>query len=94
MGDEYFRVISQSYHIFSDASRDALGASCYSLTNYLAGPPTVRLLFSKCRVTPKGKNSMKTIPRLELASNLLATEVAQKVGKSYGIPDVKSVFTF
>ena len=92
--DERFQVLSQEYHCFSDASQTALGAVCYSLTHYLKGPPTVRQIFAKGRITPKGKGKIKTIPRLELTAALLATEVAGKVSQSFDLPDVKSKFTY
>ena len=74
---DFFTVLSQEYHVFADASAAAYGAVCYSLTNYLNGPPTCRQVYAKGRVTPKGKGVAKTIPRLELAAGLLATEVAK-----------------
>ena len=68
---------------------EALGAYCYSVTHYLVGPPTVRLIFSKGRITPKGKTSIGTIPRLELASNLLGKEVVH-----YRLPFTKLFFEY
>ena len=62
MTDGIFKVIFQTYHVFADASKMALGAVCYSLTHYMSGPPTARLVFAKGRVTPKGKSAAKTIP--------------------------------
>ena len=90
----FCEIVLREFHVFSDASRNTLGAVYYSATYSLQGPTCVRQLFAKVLIAPKGKQEIKTIPRLELCASLIGTEVAKKVASASELKDARSDFHF
>ncbi|XP_064479221.1 uncharacterized protein LOC135392441 [Ornithodoros turicata] len=74
------QVLSQSVHVFCDASLQAYGAVAYIRSQYADGSCTVQLLLSKSRVAPL---KSITLPRLELLGALLGTRLCNYVNQSF-----------
>uniref|UniRef100_A0A1B0CT72 DUF5641 domain-containing protein n=2 Tax=Lutzomyia longipalpis TaxID=7200 RepID=A0A1B0CT72_LUTLO len=68
------------FHVFSDASQLAYGATIFVVTEDLSGNICSRLLTAKSRVAPI---KVLTIPRLELCGALLASELAATIQPIY-----------
>ena len=68
---------TKEFHSFGDASEAAIGAAAY--TAYTEGTRTSHLLCAKSRVAPLEK---QTLPRLELASSLLAATLGDYIIQS------------
>ena len=64
-------------HIFCDASEQAYGAVAYEVQN-----GQISLIAAKTRVAPAPKRAL-SIPRLELLSNLIATELGRYILKQH-----------
>ena len=69
---------TKELHLFGDASEAAIGAAAYIVTEK-EGTRTSHLLCAKSRVTPLEK---QTLPRLELASSLLADTLGDYIIQS------------
>lgn len=74
---------SDTVHVFSDASKDAIAAAAYLKTYDVNGFPTLSFLLGKTKVAP---SKATTIPRLELCGAVLATELAGIISKELQIP--------
>jgi hypothetical protein len=66
-------------HVFCDGSEIGYGAVVYLKSTNSLGFVNTKLLFSKARLTPLNRNTLKTTPRIELCSAKLGVELAQKV---------------
>jgi hypothetical protein len=67
--------VEHEVHIFSDASKDAIGAVAYLRTKDLAyGKVHISYIMGKSKVAPKHGH---TIPRLELCAAVLAVEIGE-----------------
>ena len=76
---EDFGTITQTeIHVFSDASKDAIGASVYLRLIGNKGEISTTLLFGQSRVAPAQSTS---IPRLELCAAVLAVQAGARVLK-------------
>ena len=70
------KVVSRQLHLFADASAEGMCAAAYIRLVDESGKVAVRLLASRCRVSPLKK---LTIPRLELNAALMAARLAKKL---------------
>lgn len=61
-------------HVFSDATKEAIGAVSYLKIFDINGKSQVSFVLGKAKVAPSHSN---TIPRLELCAAVLAVEIAQ-----------------
>ena len=71
-------IVRREIHAFSDASKDAIGASIYLRLFNDRGEICTALLFGQSRVTPAQTTS---IPRLELCAAVLASQAVNKIVK-------------
>ncbi len=66
-------------HVFCDGSEKAYGATAYVKFVYADDSVSTALLASKSRLTPLNNSTLKTVPRIELASGKLAVELSCKL---------------
>ena len=71
-------IVRREIHAFSDASKDAIGASIYLRLFNDRGEICTALLFDQSKVAPAQTTS---IPRLELCSAVLASQAVNKMVK-------------
>ncbi|XP_017465034.1 PREDICTED: uncharacterized protein LOC108358305 [Rhagoletis zephyria] len=76
-------------HVFSDASEKAYGAAIYIRSELDEGRVQVRLLCAKSRVAPL---KLQTIPRLELCTSVLGTQLTTRVKSDLKLDDVATYF--
>ena len=72
------KTIRREIHTFSDASKDAIGASIYLRLFNDEGEICTALLFGQSKVAPAQTTS---IPRLELCATVLASQAVHKIEK-------------
>ena len=73
---DFGRVIRREIHAFSDASKDAIGASVYLRLFNQNGEICTALLFGQSKVAPAQTTS---IPRLVLCAAVLATQAVARI---------------
>ena len=78
-------VMKRQIHIFSDASKNAMGACAYLATFYKNGESESHLIMAKANVAP---TLQKSLPRLELAAAEIATRMTEIIHKFTGIPSL------
>ena len=71
-------IVRREIHAFSDASKDAIGASIYLRLFNDRGEICTALLFGQSKVAPAQTTS---IPRLELCAAVLASQAVNKIVK-------------
>ncbi|XP_078380254.1 uncharacterized protein LOC144663213 [Oculina patagonica] len=76
--NDFGRIARAEIHAFSDASKDAIGASVYLRLISHKGEISTAFLFGQSRVAPAQSTS---IPRLELCAAALAVQAGAKVVK-------------
>ena len=76
--EDFGRIARTEIHTFSDASKDAIGASVYLRLINHKGEISTTLLFGKSRVAPAQSTS---IPHLELCAAVLAVQAGTRVLK-------------
>ena len=79
-------------HVFSDGSMTAYGAVAYIRCSDTSGNVKSNIVMSKARLTPINRNSLKTVPRIELNAAKLAVILQQQIIKESGLKFEKSVF--
>ena len=79
---DFGKVARAEIHTFSDASKDAIGASVYLRLANDRGDISTTLLFGQSKVAPAQATS---IPRLELCGAVLATLAVQRVQREIDI---------
>ena len=72
------KIVRREIHAFSDASKDAIGASVYLRLVNDRGEICTALLFGQSKVAPAQTTS---IPRLELCAAVLASQAVNKIVK-------------
>lgn len=72
------KTVRREIHAFSDASKDAIGASIYLRLFNDQGKICTALLFGQSKVAPTQTTS---IPRLELCTAVLASQAVHKIKK-------------
>ena len=72
-------AISIQLHIFCDGSMTAYGAVAYLRVKDCYSNITCSILMAKSRLTPIGKSSLKTVPRIELNAAKTAVILHQKI---------------
>ena len=72
------KTVRREIHAFSDASKDAIGASIYLRLFNDQGEICTTLLFGQSKVAPAQTTS---IPRLELCAAVLASQAVHKIEK-------------
>ena len=72
------KIVRREIHAFSDATKDAIGASIYLQLFNDRGEISTTLLFGQSKVAPAQTTS---IPRLELCAAVLASQVVDKIVK-------------
>ena len=77
-------ILSQSLHVFSDASERAYAAAVYMVTETTTGERSSVLVLARARVAPT--KTKQTIPRLELVAAVLGLRLAKKVCKATEMP--------
>ena len=77
-------------HGFSDASKEAYGATIYIRATYPTGPPTVELVISKSKVTLLAARS---IPQLELCGANLLAKLMTTTRQTLDVP-ITDVFAY
>ena len=75
-------IVRREIHAFSDASKDAIGASIYLRLFNDRGDICTALLFGQSKVAPAQTTS---IPRLELCGAVLASQAVNKIVKEMDI---------
>ena len=74
-----FEVKTIELHTFCDGSEKAYGTAIYLKFIYQNGKKSSSLIASKSRLVPKNNSTLKTVPRIELASAKLAVELSHNV---------------
>ena len=75
---DFGTIVRREIHAFSDASKDAIGASIYLRLFNDRGEICTALLFGQSKVAPA---QTTTIPRLELCAAVLASQAVNKIVK-------------
>ena len=71
----------QQLHIFTDGSLTAYGAVAYLRTSDEDNTVTTSIMAAKARLTPIDRNSLKTVPRIELNAAKIGVELYEKIRK-------------